>query len=152
MYYLLKARTADGQHGHKSAKKTGKDRRIMLCDKMEAITRQLMLTALKGSGIELFRTTRNKAWKRCNGVFRFLELKKKLGLPEDRCMYACRHTFAKRTLSGYYTGKPVTIEVLAGLMGNTPKVCWDHYAAWANQYNDPLWEALGKKKTKQPAG
>jgi len=45
-------------------------------------------------------------------------------------MYACRHTFAKRTLSGYYTGRPVTIEVLAGLMGNTPKVCWDHYAAW----------------------
>jgi len=25
MYYLLKARTADGQHGHKTAKKTGKD-------------------------------------------------------------------------------------------------------------------------------
>lgn len=64
----------------------------------------------------------------------------------------CRHTFAKRTLSGYYTGKPVTIEVLAGLMGNTPKVCWDHYAAWADQYNDPLWEALGKKKPKRAAG
>ena len=60
-------------------------------------------------------------------------------------MYTCRHTFAKRTLSGYYTGQPVTIEVLAGLMGNTPKVCWEHYAQWADQYNDPLWAALGKK-------
>jgi len=151
MYYLLKARTADGQYGHKTAKKTGKDRRIMLCDEMDTITRRLMLTAPKGSSIPLFQTTRGKAWKRCNCVQRFLELKKKLGLPEDRCMYTCRHTFAKRTLSGYYTGKPVTVEVLAGLMGNTPKVCWDHYATWADQYNDPLWAALGKTKLDRAA-
>lgn len=148
MYYLLKARTANGQLGHKTAKKTGKDRRIMLCDEMETITRRLMLTAPKGSGITLYRTKRGRAWKRCNCVNQFLELKKKLELPSDRCMYTCRHTFAKRTLSGYYTGKPVTIEVLAGLMGNTPKICWDHYAVWADQYNDPLWAALGKEKTK----
>ena len=51
MCYLLKARTADGGHGHKAAKKTGKNRRIMLCDEMERITRELMLTAPKGSGI-----------------------------------------------------------------------------------------------------
>ena len=82
----------------------------------------------------------------------FLELKKKLKLPDDRCTYTCRHTFAKRTLSGYYTGKLVTIEVLAGLMGNTPAVCWRHYAQWADQYNDPLWEALGKTKRKKFAG
>ncbi|MEK6237657.1 MAG: hypothetical protein N2C14_23360, partial [Planctomycetales bacterium] len=63
-YYLLKARTADGQHGHKTAKKTGKDRRIMLCDEMETITQRLMLTAPKDSGVALFRTTRGKAWKR----------------------------------------------------------------------------------------
>ena len=151
MYYLLKARTADGKHGHKTARKTGRDRRIMLCDEMEVITRRLMLTAPKGSGLPLFRSPRGKAWKRCNGVRSFLALKKKLGLPKDRCMYACRHTFAKRTLSGFYTGKPTTIEVLAGLMGNTPKVCWDHYAAWADQYNDPLWEALGKKRPRRAA-
>ena len=40
MFYLLKARTDDGKHGHKAAKKTGKDRRIMLCDEMETITRR----------------------------------------------------------------------------------------------------------------
>jgi site-specific recombinase XerD len=151
MYYLLKARTGEGRHGHKTAKKTGKDRRIMLCDEMETITRQLMLTAPRGSGKPLFRSTRAKAWKRCNCVQHFRLLKQKLKLSQDKCTYTCRHTFAKRTLSGYYTGKPVTIEVLAGLMGNTPKVCWDHYAAWADQYNDPLWEALGKKKPKREA-
>ena len=149
MYYLLKAKTSRGEHGHKTARKTGKDRRIMLCDEMEVITRQLMQTAPKGSGIPLFRSTRGRAWAHTNCVHRFLGLKKKLNLPADRCMYSCRHTFAKRTLSGYYTGKPTTIEVLAGLMGNTPKVCWDHYAQWADQYNDPLWEALGKKRKKQ---
>ena len=148
MYYLLKARTKDGQSGHKTGKKTGKDRRIMLCDEMEEMTRELMKTAPKGSGIPLFRSPRGKAWTKVNCVVRFCALRKELDLPADRCMYSCRHTFAKRTLSGYYTGQPVTIEVLAGLMGNTPKVCWEHYAQWADQYIDPLWAALGKVKPK----
>jgi hypothetical protein len=64
--------------------------------------------ALKGSGVTLFRTTRGKAWKRCNCVQRFLELKKKLELPEDRCMYTCRHTFAKRTLLGFNNRLPLS--------------------------------------------
>lgn len=34
IYYLIKARTAVRQYGHKSAKKTGNDRGIMLCDAM----------------------------------------------------------------------------------------------------------------------
>ena len=152
MYYLLKARNAEGKSGHKTGKKTGKDRRIMLSDEMETITRRLMLTAPKGSGIPLFRSTRGKAWKRCNCVQRFLVLKKKLDLPKDRCLYAARHTYAKRVLSGFYTGRPVSIEILAGLMGNTPAVAWRHYAQWADEYNGPLWEALGKEKPKSAAG
>ncbi len=145
MFYLLKARTDTGEYGHKTARKTGKDRRIMLCEEMETMTRSLMQLAPRGSGITLFRTTHGRVWQRCNCVHQFLELKKKLDLLNDRCMYACRHTFAKRTLSGYYTGKSVSIEVLAGLMGNTPTVCWRHYAQWADDYNAPLWAALGKQ-------
>ena len=38
------------------------------------------------------------------------------------------------------------------LLGNTPAVAWRHYAQWADAYNDPLWEALGKKKSKKRAG
>jgi hypothetical protein len=98
----------------------------MLCDEMETITRRLMLTAPKGSGITLFRTTRGRAWKRCNSVQRFLELKKKLGLPENRCMYTCRHTFAKRTLSGYYTGKPVPPQGTARRPGDQPRADAHH--------------------------
>lgn len=152
MFYLLKARTADGGHGHKSAKKTGKDRRIMLCEEMEEITRKLMISAPLGSGIPLLRTKHGRQWKRCNGVHQFCFIKEKLKLADDRVTYTCRHTFAKRTLSGYYTGQAVTIEVLAGLMGNTPKVCWDHYAQWVDDYNDPLWAALGKTKNKKDVG
>ena len=85
-----------------------------------------MLIAPKGSGITLFRATRGNAWKRCNSVQRFLKLKNNLNLPNDRCIYTCRHMFARRTHSGYYAGRPETIEVLAGLLSNTPKVCWDH--------------------------
>jgi integrase len=57
-------------------------------------------------------------------------------------IYSCRHTFAKRTLGGYWTGKPVTIEILALLMGNTRDVCWRHYAKWCPQYQDPAWDAI----------
>lgn len=59
-------------------------------------------------------------------------------------MYSARHTFAKRTLSGYYTGgKGCTIEALSKLMGNTPKICYEHYADWCEMYTEPLWAALG---------
>lgn len=136
MYYELKE--------HKTARKTGKLRRILLNEEMEQMTRDLMREAPRGSGNPLFLSTRGRPWKRCNCVQRFCGLRRKLNLPADRCMYTCRHTFAKRTLSGYYTGQPVTIEVLAGLMGNTPAVAWRHYAQWADEYNAPLWAALGR--------
>jgi len=144
MMYVLKAKTADGRPGHKSAKKTGKDRRILLTAEMEKITRKLLRSAPLGSGLPLFRSTRGRPWTRVNCVQRFRQLRKQLSLPADRCIYTARHTFAKRTLSGYYTGQLVTIEVLAGLLGNTPKTCWAHYAQWCATYSDPLWSALGK--------
>lgn len=144
MYYELRE--------HKTAGKTGRPRRILLCDEMEQITRKLVESSGPGSGRPLFRSTRGRDWQRRNCVFRFRELRQKLALPADRCVYTSRHTFAKRMLSGYYTGQPVTIEVLAGLMGNSPKVCWQHYAQWADQYIDPLWAALGRGRNQKSGG
>ena len=63
-------------------------------------------------------------------------------LDADACMYSCRHTFAKRTLGGYWTGQPKTIEQLAGLMGNTRKVASETYGEWCDSYQEPLWDAL----------
>jgi hypothetical protein len=48
-------------------------------------------------------------------------------------------------LSGYWNGgSGCSIEVLAELMGNTPKVAYDHYGReWSQHYQDPLWAAIG---------
>ncbi len=150
MVMRIKAGTdEDGHYRHKAAKKTGKDRTIYLFPDVEDAVRTLMLRFPRGSGIPLFRTPRHKTWKKTNGVTSFCTIKKQLGWNKDPekkhlSLYTCRHTFAKRILSGYYTGEPASIETLAGLMGNTPKVCWDHYAQWCDEYNEPLWAAVGR--------
>jgi len=159
MVIRMKAGTDEhGNYRHKAAKKTGKDRTIYLFEEAEAVIRTLMLEFPRGSGVPLFRTPRGKSWKRCNGVQSFCTLKRRLGWDQDPekknlSLYTCRHTFAKRVLSGYWTGEPASIETLAGLMGNTPKVCWDHYARWCDDYNEPLWAAVGRgRKARQKAG
>ncbi|MBI3465035.1 MAG: tyrosine-type recombinase/integrase [Planctomycetes bacterium] len=60
---------------------------------------------------------------------------------KDVCLYSCRHTYAKRTLQGYWSGTPTNIETLARLMGHTVQVCRDHYLQWTNSYDEPLWDA-----------
>jgi hypothetical protein len=49
-------------------------------------------------------------------------------------------------LSGYWSnGKGCTIETLAELIGDTPKVAFDHYGKeWGQHYQDPLWAAIGE--------
>ena len=66
---------------------------------------------------------------------------KGITLDSDACMYSCRHTYAKRTLEGYWTGKPTSIHTLARLMGNSVKVCMDHYLQWSAADNEMLWGA-----------
>jgi hypothetical protein len=60
-------------------------------------------------------------------------------------------------LSGYWTdGVGCSIETLAELIGDTPKVAFDHYGReWGQHYQDPLWNAIGegngaKGKSSQP--
>jgi len=89
-------------------------------------------------------------------VTRFVDLRKDLGWDKDEVRkqyssYSCRHTFAHRMLSGYWNGgKGCSIEVLAELIGDTPKVAYDHYGReWAQHYQDPLWAAIGVGEAKQ---
>jgi integrase len=84
------------------------------------------------------------------GVSRFLAIKRKLGWDRDELRkkyscYACRHTFAHRMLSGYWNrGVGCSIEVLAELLGDTPKTAFDHYGKeWGRHYQEPLWAAIG---------
>jgi hypothetical protein len=53
-------------------------------------------------------------------------------------------------LSGYWTdGVGCSIETLAELMGDTPKVAFDHYGKeWGQHYQAPLWAAIGESVEK----
>ena len=66
--------------------------------------------------------------------------------------YTCRHTFAHRMLSGYWNnGIGCSIEILAELIGDTPKVAYDHYGKeWGQYYQEPLWAAVGMLPKRSP--
>jgi integrase len=94
----------------------------------------------------LFRNARGTPWTRKALTHAFDRLrerleKKGIKLDRDACLYSSRHTYAKRTLQGYWSGKATNIETLARLMGNTPEVCREHYLQWCDHYTEPLWEA-----------
>jgi len=132
------------------ASKTKKTRKIPVLPVVADLTRKLMESAPKGSGISLFLNPRGRPWKKCAGVFRFIQIRRALGWDEDPVKrhytsYICRHTFAHRMLSGYWTGGVgCSIEVLAELIGDTPKVAFDHYGKeWGQHYQEPLWAAMG---------
>ena len=142
--------TARGMIWRVYSTKTKKTRKIPVRPEVAALTRRLMKTAPAGSGIPLFRNTQGKAWKPVTGKGRFLQLKRKLGWDKDPVKqhyscYTCRHTFAHRMLSGYWNGGAgCSIEVLAELIGDTPKVAFDHYGReWGQHYQEPLWAAIG---------
>jgi len=141
--------------------KTKKTRKIPVRPEVAKLARELMKTAPKGSGQPLLRNTKGRPWKRTTGVVRFINIKKKLGWVNDPVKthyssYTCRHTFCHRMLSGYWTnGEGCSIETLAELIGDTPKVAFDHYGReWGQHYQDPLWAAIGegaKGRGKRPA-
>ncbi|MHC2066902.1 tyrosine-type recombinase/integrase [Bremerella sp. T1] len=133
------------------ASKTKKTRKIPVRPEVAELTRQLMKSAPRGSGLPVYRNTLGKPWKGATGVVRFIDLREKLGWNDDplRKKYSCytsRHTFAHRMLSGFWNnGAGCTIETLAELMGDTPKVAYDHYGKeWGKHYQDPLWKAIGE--------
>jgi integrase len=130
--------------------KTKRTRKIPIRPEAAKLARSLMRTAPKGSGKPLFRNPQGNAWKKVTGVSRFTKIKAKLGWDRDAVRsryscYTCRHTFAHRMLSGYWNeGAGCSIETLAELMGNTPKVAFDHYGKeWGQHYQEPLWAAMG---------
>jgi integrase len=93
----------------------------------------------------IFRAFQGGKWRRANLTEKFRELKGRLTkkgyeFDDDCCMYSCRHTYAKRVLQGYWSGKPTNIETLAKLMGNSPQVCQEHYLLWSDAYAEPLWD------------
>jgi integrase len=95
----------------------------------------------------LFHSLRGSPWstqslkERFRSLLRRVEKKEKAKFEPGTSVYACRHTYARRTLTGYWTGKPIPIEILAQLMGNSVHTCRDHYLQWCEAYTEVLWES-----------
>ncbi len=130
--------------------KTRTTRKIPVRSEVAELTRRLLRAAPPGSAVPLFRNTQGSAWKPVTARGRFLRIKARLGWDKDPVRkhyscYTCRHTFAHRMLSGYWNGgMGCSIETLAELIGDTPKVAFDHYGReWGQHYQEPLWAAIG---------
>ena len=138
--------------------KTKKTRKIPVRPEVAKLTRRLIKSAPAG-GLPVFRNAQGNPWKKVTGVSRFLKIKRKLGWVGDDALsryscYTCRHTFAHRMLSGYWNrGAGCSIEVLAELLGDTPKTAFDHYGKeWGQHYQDPLWAAFGNASLRNTSG
>ncbi len=132
------------------ASKTKKTRVIPIRKEVAELTQSILSRANSGTDGVIFRNSQGDPWKKVTGGSRFRNLRQKLGWIEDSgrknySCYTCRHTFAHRMLAGYWTdGVGCSIEVLAELMGDTPKVAFDHYGKeWGQHFQDPLWAAIG---------
>ena len=52
--------------------------------------------------------------------------------------------YCQRGVATNSIGAGCSIETLAELIGDTPKVAFDHYGReWGQHYQDPLWAAIG---------
>ena len=130
--------------------KTKKTRKIPVREDVAELTRRLLAEAPVDAHAAVFRNTQQRPWKKVTGVGRFLKIKRGLAWDQDEVRtsyscYTCRHTFAHRMLAGYWNeGEGCSVETLAELIGDIPKVAFDHYGReWGQRYQEPLWEAIG---------
>jgi integrase len=138
----LEIRFAKGE-----GKTKNKPRTIRVADtEMVQIVRKAVAEHRHGP---IFRNTFDKPWsdKTLSEGFRRAKVRaiaNGMTFDDDVCLYSTRHTYAKRLLTGYW-GKPVTIDVLAALMGNTVDVCRKHYGDLTKEIagvDDLLWSAV----------
>ena len=123
---------------HKTGRKTERERAVYVCSEIAALVKE---RTSRQTGDRVFLNSRGRPWTSLSLKIAFCALRKRLvkkgvwvdekgvELNEDHTIYAARHTYAKRQLA-----KGVSIEVLAGQMGNSPKVAWEHYGkTWTDQ-------------------
>jgi integrase len=132
--------------------KTRKTRKIPVRKEVADLVRKRMTAASAGPDAPLFANPQGNRWRKPTAGKYFRSIRYKLGWDQDAVRkqyscYSCRHTFAHRMLSGYWNGGVgCSIETLAELMGDTPKVAFDHYGKeWGQHYQEPLWQAIGVK-------
>jgi hypothetical protein len=114
----------------KSFKLTGRVRAVKITDpEIMGIVRTQ--AKMNGPGA-IFRTQTGQPWKTHYLSQSFRRAKRRaekagMKFDPDCCVYSARHTYGKRMLTGYWTGKPINIDLLSAMMGNTPEVARRHY-------------------------
>jgi integrase len=138
----LEIRFAKGE-----GKTKNKPRTIRIADaEMMQIIRKAVAEHRSGP---IFRNSAGKPWRQATLSEGFRRAKVRavaagMTFDDDVCLYSTRHTYAKRMLTGYW-GKPVSIDVLAALLGNTVDVCRKHYADLTKEIagvDDLIWSAV----------
>jgi integrase len=109
----------EDEFAHKTANK-GKDRTIFFTGEALAIVRRLVQEHPTGT---LFRTRQGNAFSKEAITEAFAHLRRSAGMPAAFTAYSYRHSLATAWLSA---GRPV--EVLAELLGNSPRTIWRHYS------------------------
>lgn len=104
---------------HKTAKKTGKPRRISIGDKLEPLLRQAIGERTEGP---VFLTIRGKAWRPAHASAEHRRLRNKAGLDKAIVLYSTRHRFGTRL-----TEEGLPTPEVAALMGHASIMTTQRY-------------------------
>lgn len=110
---------------HKNARK-GKRRVIYLTEEAKEILRELCADRPEGA---LFRTRTNRPYNRSNILNAFRRLEKNLNIPRFN-PYSYRHTYITEALE-----RGLTADIVAELVGNTPKTIAKYYSHLESKKN-----------------
>ena len=121
---------------HKTAKKTGRPRRVPLHPVVLKLL--IFIRRLNQSGERVFLTSRKTPWNRSNLSQRVRRSREAAGIPDDAKLYGLRHRFGT---TGILRG--VDLKTLSELMGHTTTRMTEHYVALAGQ-REHLAEAMLK--------
>ncbi len=114
---------------HKTAKRTGKPRTIVLIDPMKKLTARLMREHPEGP---LFVNTKGQAFT-CNAIrCRIRNIRERLGLGKKVVAYCYRHTFITEALA-----RGVPVAKVAAVVGHTTyRMIEKHYDHLSQKYDD----------------
>jgi integrase len=121
---------------HKNARK-GKRRVIYLTEEAKAVLRELCKERPEGP---LFVTRNGIPYNRSNIIGTFRRLEKRLGIPKFN-PYSYRHTYITEALE-----RGLTADIVAELVGNTPKTIakyYSHLESKKNTLRDAARRAVG---------
>jgi integrase len=134
-------------HEHKTANKTGRERRIFLTQEMKDVMTRLRACA---PGEYVFLNTQGRPWTMNALRLQVWRLKKKLGMSEDLCAYLCRHGFGTRAVLRGVDG-PTLMELMGHTSQEMISKVYVHLADQHQHLKDAVEKVSGVPATPSPA-